>query len=57
MQQLVQQQFAHRLALLQAVQREVRRIQTETDEARRRELTEAALEALRSVRGIREATP
>jgi hypothetical protein len=50
MEQLIQQHlFAKRLALLQAVQREIAKIQIETEVARRQQLTEAALEALRHV--------
>jgi hypothetical protein len=50
MEQLIQQHlFAKRLALLQAVQREIAKIQIETEVARRRQLTEVALEALKAV--------
>jgi hypothetical protein len=50
--QLVQQilqQVDYRLALLDAAQREEKRLKRVQDEDRRRELTEAAIEALKAV--------
>ncbi len=41
--------FARRFARLQELQREVREMQRAQDEERRRQLTEAALEALKVV--------
>jgi hypothetical protein len=47
--QQILQQVDYRLRLLDAAQREERRLQKAQDEDRRRELTRAALEALKAV--------